>query len=688
MKKLPELLAPVGSPEALSAAIEAGADAVYLGAHALNARIGAVNFDMDGLAAAINRCHRFGVRAYVTLNTLILDRECEELLATAADLFRMGVDAVIVADLGAIRLLRRHLPDLEIHASTQASIHSTDGAREMAKLGVTRAVLARELSLPDICSVTTHAPLETEIFLHGALCVSYSGQCLFSSLVGGRSGNRGECAQPCRLPYSGSYPLSLRDLSLADHIPALIESGVSSLKIEGRMKSAAYVHGVTSIYRRLLDEGRAATAAENAQLAALFSRSGFTDAYLRGRSCEPMTGVRSDADKEKSRTLPPPPPLTRKIPLSGTLSVKKDEPATLTLTTPTGRTATVTGEIPRAALTAPLTADALASRIARLGGTDYTLTPADLSLTLDGGLNLSPAAVNALRREAVAVLDAPVCRELPSEPVYRYAPAAPCAEGKEAPHAGEADKKGAHGEKRPLRTALCYSPAQADALRKEGFFDRIYLPLAVFDRGEALPDGVYLPPFVYDSEREGVLALLDRAAAAGIRYALCGGIGMLAPLRERGFSVMGDFRLNITNRESAAAIREMGLCEYILSPELSLRRIRDIGGGAIVYGRIPLMLTARCFTKENFGCAQCGHAALTDRRGVRFPLLREYPHRTLICNSRPTYMGDRRDLLLAAGITHEHFLFTDETQKAAVEALFRYREGLAPLGDCRRISKD
>ncbi len=679
MKKPPELLAPVGSPEALSAAIEAGADAVYLGAHRMNARMGATNFDLEGIADAVSRCHRFGMRCYVTLNTLLFDRECGELLSTAAALCRIGVDAVIVADLGAIRLLRRHLPELEIHASTQASIHSSDGAREMARLGVTRAVLARELSLADICSVTTHAPLQTEIFLHGALCVSYSGQCLFSSLVGGRSGNRGECAQPCRLPYNGGYPLSLRDLSLADHIPALVGSGVSSLKIEGRMKSAAYVYGVTAIYRRLLDECRPATPSENAHLSALFSRSGFTDAYLRGRPGEPMTGTRSDADKERSRALPPPPPPTRKIPLTGTLSVRAGEPAILSFTTPTGRTATVTGEIPRAALTAPLTKDALAARIAKLGGTDYTLTSDDLTVTLDGGLNLSPAAVNALRREAIAALDAPVCRETEKDPVYRFAPALPLLEEKEV-HA--------HKERTPLRTALCYFPAQADALRGEGFFDRIYLPLALFDRAERLPDGVYVPPFIYDSEREGVLSMLDRAAAAGIRYALCGGIGMLTPLCERGFSVMGDFRLNVTNRESAAAIREMGVSEYILSPELSLRRIRDIGGGAIVYGRIPLMLTARCFTKESFGCAQCGSSTLTDRRGARFPLLREYPHRTLICNSLATYMGDRRALLSEAGLAIEHLLFTAESPKEACEILARYRNELPLSAECRRIPKD
>lgn len=301
---LPELLAPAGSFEALLAAVEGGADAVYFGGRAMNARAFAKNFDGEETARAIDYLHLHGRRAYVTLNTLLSTRELEGALEYAAELYRLGVDALIVADLGLMRLLRREIPRLELHASTQASVHSSAGADLLFdELGVSRVVLARELSLENIRSAVDHAKPEIEIFLHGALCVSHSGQCLFSSLVGGRSGNRGACAQPCRLPYGGSYPLSLRDLCLAEHIPALIDSGVSSLKIEGRMKSPTYVHGVSRIYRRLLDEGRGARQNELAELARLFSRGGFTDRYLSGRHDKPMTGIRSEQDKAESQRL-------------------------------------------------------------------------------------------------------------------------------------------------------------------------------------------------------------------------------------------------------------------------------------------------------------------------------------------------------------------------------------------------
>ncbi|MBO7293160.1 MAG: U32 family peptidase, partial [Clostridia bacterium] len=279
---LPELLAPAGSPEALYAAISAGADAVYLGGRH-SARAFAKNFDEEALRDAVAYAHLRGVKIYLALNTLLFDRELPEVLSYADRVAALGIDAAIVADRGLMRLLRRHLPELPLHASTQAFIHNTATADYYASLGVTRVVAARELSGAALREMIDCATAEVEVFLHGALCVSHSGQCLFSSLVGGRSGNRGECAQPCRLPYGGGYPLSLSDLSLARHIPELVASGVSSLKIEGRMKSPSYVAGVTGIYRRLLDEGRAPTAAEEEELLRLFSRSGFTDKYYTGR---------------------------------------------------------------------------------------------------------------------------------------------------------------------------------------------------------------------------------------------------------------------------------------------------------------------------------------------------------------------------------------------------------------------
>lgn len=295
---LPELLAPAGSIEAARAAVEAGADAIYLGGTMLNARMNAKNFSDEEMQDVIKYCHQNGVFVYVTLNTAVYDRELNEALAYVGMLYVWGVDGLIVADLGIASLIRKYYPDFPIHASTQASGHSVACAEKLKSLGFSRMVCAREMNKTEIDRLCADSPIETEQFIHGALCVSQSGQCLASAMIGGRSGNRGACAQPCRMQYNGSYPLSLKDAALAQHIPELIKSGVASLKIEGRMKSPAYVYGVVEIYRRLLDEGRAADETEMKRLAALFSRGGFTDGYYTDRVDGEMNGIRSDGDKQ------------------------------------------------------------------------------------------------------------------------------------------------------------------------------------------------------------------------------------------------------------------------------------------------------------------------------------------------------------------------------------------------------
>ena len=293
---LPELLAPAGNPEALAAAIAAGADAVYLGSTQFGARAYAKNFDRPALKQAVEDAHAAGVRVYLTVNTLITDRQMRAAMDLVAYAYEVGVDALIVADWGLAKLCRENYPDLPLHASTQCSGHNSHAAKWLSERGFSVMVAARELSADNLRRLIKESPIPIEVFVHGALCVSASGQCLFSSIVGGRSGNRGECAQPCRMQYNNKTPLSLKDLSLATHIPELIEIGVASLKIEGRMKSPDYVYRVTSIYRRLLDERRAATPAEIAALEAVFSRQGFTDGYYVGDTSK-MNGVRSEADK-------------------------------------------------------------------------------------------------------------------------------------------------------------------------------------------------------------------------------------------------------------------------------------------------------------------------------------------------------------------------------------------------------
>ena len=657
---LPELLAPAGSEEALYAAVSAGADAVYLGGlH--SARAHAKNFDEAALADAVAYAHLHGVRVYIALNTLLFDRELSSFLPYADRVAATGVDAAIVADLGVMRLLSRHLPELPIHASTQAFVHNTATADFFSEQGVRRVVAARELSLADITAMVEGSAAEIEVFLHGALCVSHSGQCLFSSLVGGRSGNRGECAQPCRLPYGKGYPLSLADLSLARHIPALIASGVASLKIEGRMKAPAYVAGVTGIYRRLLDEGRAATESEERELAALFSRSGFTDKYFTGRKAEPMGGIRTEQNKAASREREE--SFTKiEVPVAGCVEISADLPARLSLTAGE-RTVTVTGDTPAPSVGAPLTKEEVVRRISRLGGTGLILPEGGLTVRLGEGLFLAVGQLNALRRAAVAALLSPGRAPLG----LTYTP---------SPQGAEA---------LPRRVAECRTREQAEAAAESRFFDRISLAFPEAAATGYFPEGVALPPVIKDSEWGEVREMLAAARAAGTTHATVSGVGQLSAVREAGLTPVGGFRLNVTNREALAALRELCLRDVTLSPELTALRCRDLGGRVITYGRIPLMLTERCFVRETAGCRHCGSATLTDRRGVSFPLVREWPHRMLVLNSLPTYLADRPAILAIAGDPPECYLFTNETKKETAAVIAAARAGRPLTGPVRRL---
>lgn len=664
--RLPELLSPAGNMECLLAAVEAGADAVYIGGKAFGARAYAKNFDIDEISDAVRYCHLFGARLYVTVNTLVDDKEMGELLDYARLLYEAGVDALIVADLGAMRVIRECLPDFELHASTQMSIHNSEGVRVAEKLGATRAVVARELSLADIRKIIDDTPLEIEMFLHGAMCVSHSGQCLFSSLVGGRSGNRGECAQPCRLPYSGGkYPISLKDMCLAGHIPEIIDSGVASLKIEGRMKSAGYVYTVTKIYRRLLDEGRSATDSEVRELLSAFNRGGFTDGYFTGKIESGMTGIREASEPLREMSFE-----RKKKQISASVKIALGEPSALTLRDGE-REITVYGDIPAVAETSPLTSESVSERLRKMGNTDFTLSEEDMEITLGDGLNLSPRSLNQLRRDATDALSF----------AGRTAPA--------IEHSGAKRGDTLTAE----RTALffregAYLGYLSGRLGGENYFDRCFVPL--FSSDEALREagGVYLPPVIKDSELSEVRAQLEKAKKVGVLHTLVGNISQISLSEEYGMTPYGDFRLNVTNSFARDALTELGVKRLVLSPELTLPKARDIGGSVIVYGRIPLMLTERCFIKDGFGCDGCGRASLTDRRGEKFPILREYKHRNLILNSRHTYMGDKRAELDKCRLKSYHFIFSTESPDEIASAISAFKAG-APLsgGDVRRVGR-
>ena len=663
--RLPELLAPAGSFKALEAAIDAGADAVYFASEAFGARAFAKNFTRDEIVEAAKLCRAYSAKSYITLNTLIFDREMREVLEYAAFLEEAGIDALIIADMGAASLIHKFIPSMHLHASTQSSGHETDMAKMLAACGFERMVAARELSCENLTTLCKESPIEIETFIHGALCVCHSGQCLMSSMIGGRSGNRGMCAQPCRLPDKyGKYPLSLKDLSMANRIPELLSTGAASLKIEGRMKSPEYVHGVTKIYRRLLDEGRNASADEAAELEEIFSRDGFTTGYFDGKINSSMLGTRSDDAKRKSRELEAFEKIQRKLPIKIAATLKKDTPFEITVSGKKG-SVTVKGNTPEVAMNAPLDRAALEKNLLKLGATAYFAEKCDV--VLDEGLILRVSEINALRREAIEKYSSLGKREYDGPLAFIYNHRA-----KEKENADE-------------RTALVM---RASKLPKNeefyDFFDIVFLPLAEFLKCKnSRVCGIMLPSVITDSEKAKVKADVDAAKAKGAKYALVGSYGHI-PLAS-GLKLYGDFRLNITNSQSAEFAFDKGFESLVLSPELTMAQARDIGKNVknIVYGRLPLMLLEKCAAKETASCKACDsdRAQLVDRTGAQFPILREEPHRNIIFNSVPTYSADR---LPKGGM---HFIFTTESEKEILDVVNAYEKGLPPKFDIRRIKE-
>ena len=691
----PELLAPAGSPEALQAAVQNGADAVYLGWGAFNARRGAKNFSDQEFADALTYCHARGVRVFLTLNTLVTDRELPSALETARKAARLGVDSVLVQDWGLFDLLRRTLPDLPLHASTQMSLFTSGGACEIAADGCERVVIARECSAEDTRAICESCPAEVEVFAHGALCMCYSGQCEMSALIGGRSGNRGRCAQPCRLPYGvngpakGAYPLSLKDSCLADRLGEMADMGVACVKLEGRMKRPEYVAVITRIYARLLEEGRGPTDAEVAELERAFSRSGFTDGYWRGHRSAAMFGTRpenapdpKDLFDEARRAYEK--DNLRTVPVDLSCSVTAGAPCALTASDRDGHTVTVTGPVPEAARTRPLDGLELEARLRKTGGTAYRC---DNVVTLvDEGLSLPASAVNALRRDALAALTAvrtapPKRRELPVPPL----PDIDCS---------------AETPRFTLSVARLgqLSPALLDLARPA----RVDVPLEEIPQLEALPDTgsawcAILPRVWRDRDEPALRTQLKKARDLGFTGVLIGNLGHLPLVRGLGFHLYGDYGLNVFNARSLAYLKDKGLESTCVSFELRFAQIRDLQKvlptEAIVYGRLPLMITENCLAQNETGCRLDLQGAcvpkdgpclgqsnvLVDRTGAAFPLLPAYGHRTEIQNSRPLYLADRPDWR-KLGLAFARLRFTTETAAECVSVLRNYLDGASAAG--------
>ena len=672
-----ELLSPAGGLDSLIAAVQTGADAVYMGFGAFNARRSAKNFTDEEFASAVAYCHLRGVRVFLTLNTLLTDRELEQAAESLRKASDMGVDAVLVQDWGLLTLAREIVPDVPLHASTQMSLFTLGGANEAAALGLERVVLTRELARDEIREICAGCPAEIEVFAHGALCMCYSGQCEMSAVVGGRSGNRGACAQPCRLPYGvngpcrGGHPLSLKDANLSAYLAEMEAMGVACLKLEGRMKRPEYVAVVTGIYRRLLDEKRQPTAEESRRLEQAFSRSGFTDGYWLGKKGPQMFGTRPENAPEpkelfaKAREMYENGRENRKIPVNLRLSVRRGEPVRLSgaCAVHGGAAFAVDGAVPEEARNRAVTAEELRQRLSKTGGTVFTADR--IEIELDEGLTIPASAVNGLRRELLEELakrrmDIPLRRKLPAPPLP------------DTPEGGQAMRFTCSVQKAEQVTAALLAEKPA----------AVYVPVEELERLDPELDWgetelcAVLPRIFRTADETPLRQLLEQhpeASAVAI-----GNLGHLPIARGLNRTLRGDFGLNIFNSRALLFWQGQELASATVSFELRWQQVRDLRKylpcEAIIYGRLPLMVTENCVTRCSVGCTHGAGSVLTDRTGAQFPVLCGYGCRCEIQNSKTLFLADKPEMH-RCGLTYGRLRFTTETPEQCVQVLQRYQNG-------------
>ena len=679
-----EILAPVGNEEMLRAAVFSGADAVYLGFSGFNARTSANNFDADTLKDAVRFCHARGVAVHVALNTTVYGGELPALEAAIRAVAASGADAVICQDLAVATLIGRIAPQLPRHGSTQMSVHSLQGALELKELGFTRVVLARELSMPEVEHITKHCGIETECFVHGALCMCVSGQCYMSAFLGGRSGNRGSCAGPCRLPFEANvlpegkpgrlHHLSLKDNSVIDKLDQLQALGVASAKIEGRLRTPEYVAAAVSACLA----GREGRAYDRDLLKNAFSRSGFTSGYLDGKIDGTMFGVRSEADAEQTKkTLPMLRELYRRersrVPVKMKLEIEEGGEK-LTVTDADGSKAFAYGDAePQPARTDPT--ESLHRSLAKTGGTPFAVEDQDITVEMDGGPWFIPGgAVNELRREALDALlkKREVLRPWPT--TEEHVPALPL---RTLPPHRTLRARFESWEQVPERALdgieyLILPIAQADRVPREWRAKTLLeLPRVMFGRLEE------------DTARR--IAATQDAGFAGYE------VSNIAHLRLcRGLPMSGSFGLNITNQLAAQFYADNGLGSMLILPEVKDGDIstiapthdgRPVPTGVLVYGHMPLMVTRACPLQNIHDCAHCDKTGvLTDRKAKKFPVRCGLGVRT-IYNPVPIYMGDKPGALTVDyGVAY----FTLESREEAAQILDMIRTHAPFEGDFTR----
>lgn len=673
---LSEILAPAGSFDSVVAAVRSGANAVYLGGKAFNARRNASNFSEEELANAVRYCHQRNVKVYMTLNTLIGDGELESAYEAIECACRIGADALILQDLGLAAIARRVAPSMPIHASTQMSVQGIEGIKILENLGFCRAVVPRELSEKEIKAISSQTETELEAFVHGALCMCVSGQCLMSSVFGSRSGNRGLCAQPCRLPFGvnskGGSNLSLKDLSLVDELERMKNAGVCSFKIEGRMKRPEYVAAAVTACKNSLHSINDPKISESLQ--AVFSRSGFTKGYFEGKLGQEMFGTRRKEDvesasgvlKELSRLYEKENPL---IPVDFHLTFKKSLPMSLKASA-LGKTVCIDTEIsPEAALNKPLSKDELASRLSKCGGTQFFVQ--NTVIDFEDGLNVAASSLNSLRRDALSALENALCENTEKEFLnYKYT-----------------FNKYTSGSI-TLRARFMNEnqiPDNLDGIKS------VVLPLDVsFETVEKLKNigietAAEIPCGVFSNSEKYTDRLIE-LKAHGLDLACASNLDGIGIAKKAGIPFISGFGMNIFNSVSVDEIQKLGAKDCLVSCELPLNAVSKLGGslprGIFAYGRIPLMLTRNCPVRNKLTCAECnGQSFLVDRMGVEFPVVCGNGCSTVL-NSRPLWLADKKQDI--RNIDFALLYFTTESKQECEKIISAYKNGSSPVGDFTR----
>ena len=663
-----EILAPAGNWESLKAAVRSGADAVYFGVGNFNARRNADNFSESELNGTIKYCHSRGVKVYITLNTLIKDTEIEEVAKTVKKVCDAGADALIIQDLGVARIVRSVCPQMPMHASTQMTVGTKEGLKALKELGFSRAVLPRELSINEIKVLCESSPIPLEIFIHGALCMCVSGQCLLSSVLGSRSGNRGLCAQPCRLPFKvqngTGHDLSLKDLSLIEHIKEFADLGVCSFKIEGRMKRPEYVSAAVCACKAGL-EGKFNSEMQS-DLQNLFSRSGFTQGYYKNELGKSMFGYREKENVQSAtkelldkyariyeKELP-------RYKADFDFHGKIGEKAELTATFNENKATVYSENACEQPINRPISAERIAEALKKCGGTQFEAEKITVDENIDYTLPVSQ--INLMRREALERLSDKIS-EIPLRKTFSIP---------------------LHTEIPAKNSNEIYCRFDSAEGIPEGFdADLIFVPLTTPDE-TVLKNGygVELPHGMFGNE-EKVEKLLSTSSA---RIALCHTLDGAVLAKKYGKKIVASSSFNILNSLSADEAKAFGVSQMVLSCECGLELANKLSAplkkGIFAYGRIPLMLTRNCPVKNGKTCEECKrHSSITDRKGISFPV-RCFMGYSEILNSRPVFMADR-----LSEIKNNDFLFfnfTVETKDEINEIINAYYSEKKPNGDFTR----